>query len=152
MLGMRAALCCYGWHRGSLNALVQINFGELAAFVTLGGLVLEYALGMAAVARGFSRYLARLCNLDQNLFVLEFYDCPPGLEPPDCPYTHSFDFMAAGVVVFVSFLLSIGVRESAFFITGRLHRVPTALRPFLGLPACWYFATAQLQISSGAAA
>ncbi|EFN54400.1 hypothetical protein CHLNCDRAFT_36103 [Chlorella variabilis] len=102
---------------GGAFAFVMINFGELAAFVTLGGLVLEYALGMAAVARGFSRYLARLCNLDQNLFVLEFYDCPPGLEPPDCPYTHSFDFMAAGVVVFVSFLLSIGVRESAFFIT-----------------------------------
>ena len=102
----------------------QINFGELAAFVTLGGLLLEYALGMAAVARGFSRYFARLCNLDQTAFVLEVWDCAPGQEPPDCPVRHSIDLMAGGIVVVMSVLLSLGVRESAVVISGaRLHLI-----------------------------
>lgn len=47
----------------------QATFGELAAFITLGGLLLEYVVGMAAVARGFSRQLARLCNQDPTAFV-----------------------------------------------------------------------------------
>lgn len=52
-----------------LPARWQATFGELAAVVTLGGLVLEYVVGMAAVARGFSRQLARLCNQDPQHFV-----------------------------------------------------------------------------------
>ncbi|KAL4458381.1 hypothetical protein ABPG75_013246 [Micractinium tetrahymenae] len=92
---------------GGAFSYIMVTFGELPAFVTLGGLLLEYAVGMAAVARGFSRYLVRLCNSEPSLFVLEV-----GSENQ-----HSIDFMAAGIILFMSVLLSIGVRESALFIT-----------------------------------
>lgn len=47
----------------------QATFGELPAFLTLGGLLLQYALGMAVVARGFSRYLGRLCTDNDNPYL-----------------------------------------------------------------------------------
>jgi amino acid transporter len=112
----------------------QTNFGELPAFLTLGGLLLEYALGMAAVARGFSRFLARLCNVSPTLFVVELWQCPAGYTvdaadvatnsdgarvqaPTACFFSHSFDCMAAGVVLLASVLLSLGARASALFIS-----------------------------------
>lgn len=57
-----------GFHT-TRSRIVQATFGELCAFLTLGGLLLEYVLGMAAVARGFSRQFARLCNQDPQQFV-----------------------------------------------------------------------------------
>ena len=130
----------------------QATFGELPAFVTLASLLLQYALGMAAVARGFSRYLARLCNLDPTIFVKEiddshFFDfmasrwggvgaaagrgervasCSAkqsrGERPlypiPTCPsHRPGVPPQAAGVVMLMSVLLSMGVRESAWFIS-----------------------------------
>ena len=61
---------------------------------------------MAAVARGFSTYFARLCNQNPTFFVLEVNSGG-----------HSLDFMAAGVILLMSVLLSLGVRESALFIS-----------------------------------
>jgi hypothetical protein len=46
----------------------QITFGELAACAAVASLILEYVSGMALVARGFSTYLARLCNLPADYF------------------------------------------------------------------------------------
>ncbi|KAI7840220.1 hypothetical protein COHA_006002 [Chlorella ohadii] len=94
---------------GGAFSYVMATFGELAAFITLGGLLLEYVLGMAAVARGFSRQLARLCNLDPQQFVINI----GGEYSP-----HFIDIMAAGIVLLMSVLLSLGVRESAWFISG----------------------------------
>jgi APA family basic amino acid/polyamine antiporter len=61
---------------------------------------------MAAVARGFSKYLALLCNLDPTIFTLEINNT-----------TYFFDFMAGGIVMLMSVLLSLGVRESSFFVS-----------------------------------
>ncbi|KAL4429605.1 hypothetical protein ABPG77_008654 [Micractinium sp. CCAP 211/92] len=94
---------------GGSFSYIMVTFGEFAAFVALAGLLLEYALGMAAVARGFSANFAALINLqpkDVRLWVDKAAD------------GHSFDLLAAGVVLFMSMLLSIGVRESAHVISG----------------------------------
>ena len=60
---------------------------------------------MAAVARGFSTYLAQLCNLRPKFFVVS------------AGSGFTLDFMAAGVILLMSVLLSVGVRESALFIS-----------------------------------
>ncbi|PSC68357.1 cationic amino acid transporter 1-like [Micractinium conductrix] len=103
-----AELCLEYPVSGGAFSYVMVTFGEFAAFLALAGLLLEYALGMAAVARGFSRYLARLCNAEPSLFVLEV----------GANNQHTVDFMAAGIVLVMSLLLSLGVRESAAFISG----------------------------------
>ena len=141
--------------------------------MTLASLLLEYALGMAAVARGFSSNLASLVNLQvvplrgagsTSAAVLRRQgstgallcgrpgarfggasgsECggppvrvvtsccaccplPPNAQPRDIRMTlweggeeaHTFDLVAAGIVLFMSLLLSLGVRESAHFISG----------------------------------
>ena len=88
----------------------QITFGELPAFIALASLLLEYVLGMAATAQGFSRYLAKLLNLDKDIFVLE-------IGGEGCSADYRLDFMAAAIVMLMSVLLSLGVRESAYFIS-----------------------------------
>ena len=130
------AAACYGELcveypvSGGAFSYIMITFGELAAFTTLAGLILEYVVGMAAVARGFSKYLALLCNLDSTIFTLEINN-----------NTYFFDFMAGGIVMLMSVLLSLGVRESSFFVSSERRgsrtcvRVPTQLAPPAGQPA-----------------
>ncbi len=141
----------------------QVTFGEFPAFVTLASLLLEYALGMAATARGFSLYLNSLLNLSPGTLIININDGAHTLDPlvglgvgkeggernahcdaaaagsrarsrwlggqgtayksfrllrstrwPDpavCP-------QAAAIVLLMSVLLSLGVRESAWFISG----------------------------------
>lgn len=52
----------------------QATFGSLPAFLTLGALLLEFVLGMATTARGFSKYLARLINQPSDLFIITYGD------------------------------------------------------------------------------
>ena len=89
---------------GSAFTYVMVTFGEYPAFVTLGMLLVQYILGMAAVARGFSQFFAQLLNESYTLFVLND--------------THmAVDFMACGIVLVISVGLSFGLRESSRFLT-----------------------------------
>ena len=105
---------------GGAFSYIMVTFGELAAVTALAGLLLEYVLGMAAVARGFSNYLARLLNLNPASFVVDVAD------------GYSFDFAAAGIIMLMSILLSLGVRESALFISGELSRLAGRLAGWAG--------------------
>lgn len=93
---------------GSAFTYVMATFGELPAFVTMGMLLVEYLLGMAAVARGFSQYLAQLVNQPGTLFTLN--DSPGDSGSP-------IDLMAFGIVVILTIALSFGVRESSLFLS-----------------------------------
>lgn len=83
----------------------MVTFGEYPAFITLGMLLVQYLLGMAAVARGFSQFTSQLLNQSYTLFVMA--DSEIGI-----------DFMAFGVVIVLSIGLSFGLRESSFFLSG----------------------------------
>ena len=136
-----AELCLEFPVSGGAFSYVMATFGELPSCLTLGGLLMQYVVGMvragrrcavpcraalcraalcravhvvrlparppvhrppasppacllappacqAAVARGFSKYLARLCNADPDLFVLEVGDDKDTI----------FDFMVGGRV------------------------------------------------------
>ncbi|KAI3435769.1 hypothetical protein D9Q98_001827 [Chlorella vulgaris] len=105
-----AELCTEYPVSGGAFSYVLVTFGELPAFITLSGLVLEYALGMAAVARGFSDYLATLIGADPTSPPFEF--------AVSQDKGHGFDIVAAVIIMVMSVLLSLGVRESAWFISG----------------------------------
>lgn len=45
------------WPPFAFSAVVQVTFGDFPAFICLASLLLEYAIGNAVVARGFSTYL-----------------------------------------------------------------------------------------------
>jgi amino acid transporter len=83
----------------------MIIFGEFPAFLTLGMLLLEYGLGMAAVANGFSQFFALLINQSASIFTFD----DNGVE---------WDVMALAVVLVLSAALSFGVKESSLFLGG----------------------------------
>ena len=88
---------------GSAFTYVMVTFGEYPAYITMGMLLVEYVLGMAAVARGFSQFLAQLVNQPYTLFLFDDSNL-------------RIDVMAFFVVIAMSAALSFGVRESALFL------------------------------------
>jgi hypothetical protein len=64
----------------------------------------------AQVARSFSVYLAQLLDLSPNYFVIDTSSGPVD--------GYMIDFMAFGLLLLLSALLVVGVRESAYFISG----------------------------------
>ena len=81
----------------------MITFGEYPAFITLGMLLLEYGLGMAAVANGFSQFFALLINQSATIFTFD----DNGVQ---------WDIMALSVVLILSAALSFGVKESSLVL------------------------------------
>ncbi|KAL4419847.1 hypothetical protein ABPG75_006945 [Micractinium tetrahymenae] len=108
------AAACYGELTveyplsGGAFSYVMVTFGEATAFLALSGLLLEYAVGMGVVARGFSNNLARLCNQGPAFFRVGAPTAAGG----------QLDLMAAAIVLIITAVLALGVRESAFFISG----------------------------------
>lgn len=112
-ISMLCSACCYAELcveypvAGSVFTYTLVTFGEFPAFITFGMLILEYVLGMAAVARSFSRYLALLIGQPASLFTLN--------DSGDWHY-YPIDLMAFGVVLLLSAALSFGVRESSLVL------------------------------------
>jgi APA family basic amino acid/polyamine antiporter len=97
---------------GAAFSYTMLTFGDFPAFICLASLLLEYAIGNAVVARGFSTYLARLLNLEPGYFRV-------GDKGP-CGNAQGgkYDIMAAGVTLLVSVMLALGGRENAVLISG----------------------------------
>ena len=83
----------------------MVTFGEYPAYITLGMLIIEYVLGMAAVARGFSQYLAQLLDQSATLFVFNDNGVP-------------IDPMAFAFVMLASVVLASGIREGSWILRG----------------------------------
>jgi APA family basic amino acid/polyamine antiporter len=103
--GVVAALaaCCYAElassvpTAGSAYTYAYATLGELAAWIIGWDLVLEFALGAAVVARGWSSYLANL------------FDLPPSLFTEQAPVNVGAVF----IVLLLGTVAAVGVRESA---------------------------------------
>lgn len=107
-------LCCQYPVAGSAFTYTMVTFGEFFAFVACWALLVQYILGMGAVARGFSNYVAML-----------FPDLTPSeLKTPIG--SNELDFLAFGITIIISLILSYGVRESSSFLT-----IFTLLKMFL---------------------
>jgi APA family basic amino acid/polyamine antiporter len=99
---------------GSAYSYAYATAGELIAWIIGWDLFLEFALGAASVARGWSSYVGNLLHLPTSLF---------GEAAP-------FNLGAALIVVVLTAIAIAGIRESARF-TGALVIVKVAICVFV---------------------
>eukprot|EP00088_Acartia_fossae_P018988 TRINITY_DN21014_c0_g1_i1.p1 TRINITY_DN21014_c0_g1~~TRINITY_DN21014_c0_g1_i1.p1 ORF type:complete len:631 (-),score=151.81 TRINITY_DN21014_c0_g1_i1:215-2107(-) len=94
---------------GSAYVYSYVTVGELAAFVIGWNLVLEYVIGTASVARGYSGYLDSLLNNTMKTTFREYM-------PMDAAFLADYpDFTAAIITIVLACVLSVGVQESSRF-------------------------------------
>lgn len=92
---------------GSAYVYSYVTMGEGVALVIGWNLVLEYAIGTASVARGYSGYLDNLLGHKMEHFFRRHF-------PFDLPYLSPFpDFCAFGITMLLASILSVGVKLSS---------------------------------------
>lgn len=125
---------------GAAYNYVYSTLGEFIAWVTVSNLILEYILANAAAVRGFAPYLAVLFNKPSNFFLRNWNG-------------YILDGWACGVTIFVTILLTWGIKESTtinniltaihviimfFIIIAGLTKANTAnFQPFFKKGATW---------------
>ncbi|QQP56175.1 GK20579 [Caligus rogercresseyi] len=94
---------------GSAYVYSYVSIGEIIGFIIGWNLILEYAIGTASVAKGYSGYLDSLFGgifssfLQQNL-------------PMSIPYLSSYpDLIALSITLLLTWILGCGVKESTRF-------------------------------------
>ncbi|XP_042909296.1 cationic amino acid transporter 3 isoform X2 [Parasteatoda tepidariorum] len=96
---------------GSAYVYSYVTVGELMAFIIGWNLILEYVIGTASVARGYSGYLDSLFNgtIEKHLRAAM---------PIDIQHVSAYpDFLAFGITLLLATMLCIGVKESTRFNT-----------------------------------
>jgi APA family basic amino acid/polyamine antiporter len=106
---------------GSAYSYAYATVGELIAWIIGWDLFLEFALGAAVVARGWSGYVGNLLDLPPSLFGEE----------------SSVNVGAALIVVVLTVVAALGIRESAR-VTGVLVIVKVAICVFVIVAGAWY--------------
>ncbi|XP_015784881.1 cationic amino acid transporter 2 isoform X1 [Tetranychus urticae] len=94
---------------GSAYIYSYVTVGEFTAFVIGWNLILEYVIGTASVARGYSGYLDSLFNGTIAAKLTE-------LMPIGISHMSAYpDFLACGITLLLTVMLAIGVKESTRF-------------------------------------
>ena len=112
---------------GSAYSYAYATVGELIAWIIGWDLFLEFALGAAVVARGWSGYVGNLLDLPPSLF---------GEEAP-------VNVGAVLIVVVLTVVAALGIRESAR-ITSALVVVKVAICVFVVVAGAWFVRGANL--------
>jgi len=94
---------------GSAYVYSYVTVGELPAFIIGWNLILEYVIGTASVARGYSGYLDTLLN---DRMKKAFRAAMPINEPFLAEYP---DWTAFAITLVLAVILSVGVKESTRF-------------------------------------
>ncbi|KAF8795767.1 Cationic amino acid transporter 2 like protein [Argiope bruennichi] len=94
---------------GSAYVYSYVTVGEFMAFIIGWNLVLEYVIGTASVARGYSNYLDSIFNETIARYL-------NATLPINLPSLSSYpDFLAFGITLLLTVMLSMGVRGSSVF-------------------------------------
>jgi APA family basic amino acid/polyamine antiporter len=112
---------------GSAYSYAYATTGELIAWIIGWDLFLEFALGAAVVARGWSGYVGNLLDLPPSLFGEE----------------STVNVGAALIVVVLTAVAALGIRESAR-VTGVLVIVKVAICVFVVVVGAWFVRGANL--------
>ncbi|MGY1777197.1 amino acid permease [Geodermatophilus sp. SYSU D00804] len=112
---------------GSAYTYTYATVGEVVAWIIGWDLFLEFALGAAVVARGWSGYVGNLLDLPPSLFG----------------ETATVNLGAAAIVVVLTLVAVLGIRESAR-VTGVLVVVKVAVCLFVILAGVWFVRGANL--------
>ncbi|XP_057668826.1 high affinity cationic amino acid transporter 1-like [Diorhabda carinulata] len=104
---------------GYAYAYCYAGVGELVAFIVGWNLLLGAVLGASSVASGMSSYLDTLVDRKISTTLRYWF-------PMDLPYlVSSPDFLALGIIMLLTVLLSVGMKESSIF-----NNICTALNLF----------------------
>ena len=106
---------------GSAYSYAYVSLGELVAWIIGWDMILEFALGAAVVARGWSGYL-------QNLFSL-----PPSIFGDDA----TVNFGAMAITLVLGVIAALGIRESAR-VTNALVIVKVAVCLFIIIAGAFF--------------
>src|SRR5207245_567299 len=105
---------------GSAYTYAYATLGELLAWIIGWDLVLEYAIASCAVAHGWSHYFQALLGLFGIALPLSIALDPLSATPEAIagalhigPLPVVFDLPAAAIVLLITVVLVIGIRESA---------------------------------------
>jgi APA family basic amino acid/polyamine antiporter len=112
---------------GSAYSYAYATAGEVVAWIIGWDLFLEFALGAAVVARGWSGYVGNLLDLPPSLFGEE----------------STVNVGAALIVVLLTVVAVLGIRESAR-VTGALVVVKVAVCVFVVVAGAWFVRGANL--------
>ena len=112
---------------GSAYSYAYATTGELIAWIIGWDLFLEFALGAAVVARGWSGYVGNLLDLPTSLFGEDA----------------SVNVGAVLIVVVLTLVAVLGIRESAR-VTGVLVIVKVAICVFVIVAGAWFVTGANL--------
>jgi APA family basic amino acid/polyamine antiporter len=112
---------------GSAYSYAYATAGELIAWIIGWDLFLEFALGAAVVARGWSGYVGKLLDLPTTFFGEE----------------STVNLGAALIVVVLTVVAALGIRESAR-VAGLLVVVKVAICVFVIVTGVWYVRGANL--------
>ncbi|KAI8129141.1 hypothetical protein FF38_00580 [Lucilia cuprina] len=93
---------------GSAYVYSYVTIGEFVAFTIGWNMILEYIIGTASVARGFSGYFDSLIDRNMSKALAEAVPINVGFLG-DYP-----DFLAFGLILILTGLLAFGVKESSF--------------------------------------
>ncbi|KAH7960888.1 hypothetical protein HPB49_024209 [Dermacentor silvarum] len=94
---------------GSAYVYSYVTVGEFMAFVIGWNLILEYIIGTASVARGYSGYLDSLLNHTIETHMRQWM-------PISISWLSSYpDLFALGITLLLAIMLAIGVKESTRF-------------------------------------
>lgn len=100
---------------GSAYTYAYATVGELVAWIIGWDLMLEYALSGSTVAVGWSGYFVSLLH-DLGVHIPAVLTAAPGVtvaDPSGATVTGIFNLPATAIVLLVTALLTIGIRESA---------------------------------------
>ena len=133
---------------GSAYTYAYATVGELFAWIIGWDLILEYALSTSTVAVGWSGYFVSLCR-DLGLSIPPTLTAPPGalVATAGGDVMGTFNLPASLIVMFVTALLIVGIKESAstnsvlvvikvlvlvvFVVAGAAYVRPENLTPFV---------------------
>jgi basic amino acid/polyamine antiporter, APA family len=122
--GCTLAALCYGEFAsmvpvaGSAYTYAYATLGELFAWIIGWDLVLEYAVASSTVAHGWSHYFISFLGLFGVTLPARWTGTPIDFDPATHAWVHTGAFCnlpAALVVLLVTVVLVIGIRESASF-------------------------------------
>ncbi|KAK8724783.1 hypothetical protein OTU49_010917 [Cherax quadricarinatus] len=105
---------------GSAYVYTYVCIGEFIAFIIGWNLILEYAIGTASVASGYSGYVDELANKSMSQALAKAM-------PIDVSFLSTYpDFLAFGLSFVLALALSLGVKSSS-----RMNNVFTSINLFV---------------------
>jgi basic amino acid/polyamine antiporter, APA family len=128
---------------GSAYTYAYATMGELIAWIIGWDLILEYALGSATVAIGWSGYVTSFLRDFGVQIPSKYASAPFSFDPASGNWTHTgaiFNFPSAFIIAAMSTLLVIGIRDSAK-VNNVIVAIKLAIIVLFILVGVWFFKT-----------